>query len=373
MKKARPLDALRISGFKSLKKVDKLDFGLLTVVIGANGAGKSNLVSLFRLLSDLVEGRLQYAVGKGGGPEAFLHFGSKVTPRISAFFQFDKNGYSFKLEPNATNQLIFTEEEVHFDGVYWKASTSGRSLGAGHLESKLKESFDADQKRSGSGVASYVYPSVRSWTVYHFHDTSDSALVKARGSLRDSSRLTRDAANLAAVLYDLRINRRGVYETIRNTVRLVVPYFDDFDIEPLLDNNEQTELRWRQVNSGYSFHASQLSDGTLRFICLVTALLQPFPPSTLIIDEPELGLHPYALTVLGSLVKQAATRTQVIICTQSTTLLSEFSPEDVVVAENKDGASQFSRLAAEQLVHWLEDYTLGEVWQKNLFGGGPGR
>jgi len=375
MKAPRSLDVLSVEGFKSLRRVEELQFRALNVIIGANGAGKSNLVSLFRLLADLVEGRLQYSVAKAGGPEALLHLGSKVTPSLSARFGFGTNGYGFQLEPTATNQLIFTDEAIYWRGDFYKVAPNRQatSIGRGHQESKLREVFDADQNARGKGVVSYVYPSVRGWIVYHFHDTSETAGLKRRQDLADSMRLARDGANLAPLLNRLRVQHPNIYTTLRNTVRLAIPFFDDFEVDPLLDNPSQTELRWRQTSSDYRFHASQLSDGTLRFICLATALLQPFPPPTLIVDEPELGLHPYALTLLAGLVKQACTRTQVVLCTQSAQLLSEFTAEDVIVARHEDGASHFDRLDAASLASWLEDYTLGELGQKNLLGGRPSR
>jgi predicted ATPase len=133
------------------------------------------------------------------------------------------------------------------------------------------------------------------------------------------------------------------------------------------------QLEWRQKDSDYPFLASHLSDGTLRFMCLATALLQPSPPATMLFDEPELGLHPYALTLLANLFKQAAkgTSQQVIVSTQSAQLVNEFEPEDIVVVERTQGESVFGRLESAKLSGWLEDYTLGELWQKNVFGGGP--
>jgi predicted ATPase len=133
------------------------------------------------------------------------------------------------------------------------------------------------------------------------------------------------------------------------------------------------QLEWRQKDSDYPFLASHLSDGTLRFICLATALLQPSPPATMVFDEPELGLHPFALTLLANLFEVAARRTsqQVIVSTQSAPLVNEFEPEDVIVVERAEGESVFRRLDSAKLSGWLEDYTLGELWQKNVFGGGP--
>lgn len=372
---ARPVEALRVEGFKSLRLVEDLRLGQLNVVIGANGSGKSNLVSLFRLLSDIVAGRLQSAIARAGGPDRILHLGSRVTPSFTAFFKFRQNGYGFRLEPTVTNQIFFANEVVYWSGNYWAIpdEQARGSIGAGHFESKLREAFDADQLRSGGSPVSYVYPSVTNWMVYHFHDTSDSAPMKKRQDINDVGRLGPDARNLAPMLLMLRAQHPAIYKLIRTTVRLVAPFFDDFEVAPLLDNPVQTELWWRQTSSDYRLHASQLSDGTLRFVCLATALLQPYPPTTLIIDEPELGLHPYALSLLASLVTQAAARTQVILCTQSASLLDEFGPEDVIVATHENGASRFDRLSTDGLATWLEDYSLGQLWQKNILGGRPSR
>jgi predicted ATPase len=154
-----------------------------------------------------------------------------------------------------------------------------------------------------------------------------------------------------------------------------VPFFDDFRLEPDRfsgSDEELINLQWRQRDSDYPFWPSQLSDGTLRFICLATALLQPDPPSTIIIDEPEIGLHPYALSLLGALLREASHRMQVVVCTQSAQLVNEFTVEDLVVVEREEGASVFRRYDEAQFREWLEEYSTGELWQKNLLGGTPG-
>ncbi|MFA7013683.1 MAG: AAA family ATPase, partial [Desulfobacterales bacterium] len=123
--------------------------------------------------------------------------------------------------------------------------------------------------------------------------------------------------------------------------------------------------------SSFPFQPWQLSDGTIRFICLAAALLQPSPPATVVIDEPELGLHPFALDVLAGLFRDASERTQLVVSTQSAGLLNHFEPDDVIVVDRELGASRFRRLDASSLAAWLEDFSLGELWQKNVFDGGP--
>jgi predicted ATPase len=217
-----------------------------------------------------------------------------------------------------------------------------------------------------------MYDAVSDRTAYHFHDTSSTASVRAAGTVRDYEALRFDAANLAAFLLRVLKEDKAAYDLIRDTVRLVAPFFSDFKLRPEpKGQDEHVLLEWTQKGSDYPFHPSQLSDGTLRFICLATALLQPNPPSTMLFDEPELGLHPYALGVLAGLLKQAATRTQIIVSTQSAALHDHFEPEDVIVVDRENGASTFKRLKRAELKEWLAQYSLGELWQKNVFEGGP--
>ena len=220
----------------------------------------------------------------------------------------------------------------------------------------------------------YVFEALSSWVVYHFDDTSATAGVRRQGAINDNELLWADASNLAAFLYSIQETYPGQYEKIRDVVRLAAPFFDDFKLRPVTRNPELIQLEWLQKGSNYPFRPSQLSDGTLRFMCLATALLQPVSPSTMLFDEPELGLHPYALTLLANLLQQAAkSHRQVIVSTQSAPLLNEFAPEDVIVVERTEDESTFQRLDSNDLPEWLQEYSLGELWQKNVLGGRPQR
>jgi predicted ATPase len=213
--------------------------------------------------------------------------------------------------------------------------------------------------------------------VYHFHDTSATAGVRRPGPINVNESLRPSADNLAAFLYRIQQTDLPTYQKIRDVVRLAAPFFDDFKLRPMPDNPELIQVEWLQRDSDYPFLVSQLSDGTLRFICMATALLQPSLPPTVLFDEPELGLHPFALTLLASLFQQAAKQygsyvaKQVIVSTQSVPLLNEFAPDDVVVVERMNGESTFRQMNSAQLSEWLQDYSLGELWQKNVLGGRP--
>lgn len=371
---SQPIRELTIEGFKSIRKLEGFKLRALNVLIGANGAGKSNFVSFFRLLHELIEQRLAPAVRTEGGADSLLYLGRKVTRRIVAKMRFARNGYEFALSPTVKSEFLFAEEVAIWEGDFKPVRVD---LGSGHDESKVKDHKD-DPGISGAahGVPYYVYDPVSNWVVYHFHDTSMNAAVRCRGAININEKLLPNADNLAAFLHRLQQTHSDVYKKIRDVVRLAAPFFDDFKLRPM-DNPEYIQLEWLQKGSDNPFFASQLSDGTLRFICLATALLQPSLPATVLFDEPELGLHPYALTLTANLFKQAARQSgsyvdkQVIISTQSVPLLNEFAPEDVIVVERRNGESTFTRLESEQLSEWLQDYSLGELWQKNVLGGRP--
>jgi predicted ATPase len=368
-----PIKKLTIEGFKSIRELKDFELRPLNVLIGANGAGKSNFVQFFRLLHEMVEQRLQKFVTIEGGPAALLYMGMKATPKFAAQLSFGNNGYHFSLVPGVGDRLVFADEAVSYAG-------KPRSIGSGHVEAKLKEKKDELGKQGGPyGIPHYVFDSVSSWVVYHFHDTGPTAGVRLAGGINDNDYLRSDASNLAAFLFRIHETNSESYEKIRRVVQLAAPFFDDFRLRPDPINPDLIRLEWSQKESDYRFQANQLSDGTLRFICLTAALLQPLLPPTMFFDEPELGMHPYAINLLADLFHQAATEyggypsSQVIVSTQSALLLNEFTPEDVVVVERVGGQSTFHRLSSTGLSEWLQDYSLGQLWQKNVLGGRPHR
>jgi predicted ATPase len=359
------LDRVKVAGFRSFRALD-LQLRQVNVLIGANGSGKSNFIDIFRLLGELVRGDLQAGVRTRGGADRLLYLGAKATPELKASFEFGDNAYDFTLKPTADHTLIFAEES----GAYRSWSGHYTPLfGRGHAESQLHRHCTAQTP----GIADWIDASLKSWRVYHFHDTSAMAGVRGPETTRDNQRLRDDARNLAPFLLHLRDDHPAVFEQITRTVRLAAPFFHELLLRPAKEANGDTSvlLEWRQPGSDYPFHPSQISDGTLRFICLTTALLQPDPPELLILDEPELGLHPYALSLLAELISTFPK--QVIIATQSSTLLNHFTPEDIIVAARRDAETTLTRLNTAQLREWLTDYTLGELWEKDVIAAGPQR
>ena len=353
------LKSLTVRGFRSIRELKDFEFKALNVLIGANGAGKSNFISLFRMLAEIMDERLQLFVQQHDGPDGLLFGGRKHTAQMDVDFRFGQNGYHFSLIP-AADRLVFSREQTSFSGD--SVTDARRHLGTGHDEARLQKTDDT--------FAAYVKPAVEGWRVYHFHDTSPSAPVRQKHPVRDNLRLKPDAANLAPFLRVLREKHPDSLRRILETVRQVAPFFGDFVHRP--DPGERVELEWLQADDPDTPRSPrQLSDGTLRFICLATLLLQPtaLQPSVIMLDEPELGLHPYALNVLGALLVEASGPRQLIVSTQSAELLNALAPEDVVVVTRRDGASAFERLDAERLREWLLDYTLGALWKMNVLGG----
>ncbi len=357
------LHKITIEGYKSIKKLDQFELKNLNILIGANGAGKSNFISVFKFLANIFNQNLQSYVAKSGGPDVLLYHGRKTTDTITMKFEFGNNAYGIRLIPTDDNRLIFQSEEIFTDD--YKNPDGHKIIGAGHSESNLKETEKA--------VANYIRPAIRSWKVYHFHDTSDNAKVKQIHQVNDNLVLKGDASNLAAYLRRLKNEYEVNYNQIVNTIQLVAPFFGGFIYR---DDIENIQLEWyEQGDPDTPFKAHMLSDGTLRFICLATLLLQPFElmSDTILIDEPELGLHPYAINVLSELIKRVAEQKQLIISSQSVELINCFEVEDIIVTNREKGATTFERLDIKKLEVWLDEYSLGDLWKQNIIGGRPSR
>ena len=355
------LEGLHVAGFKSIESL-ALDLGRLNLLIGANGAGKSNFIQVFRLLASLADQRLQLFVGQAGGADNLLHFGQKTTSKVSVRVDADEASYACALVPTSDDALILEGEEC---GARGSASKGSASVYQGaSRESFLLVEAATPHVAKMRAILTGLEP-------YHFHDTSDSARVRKPCDVADNKRLRPDASNLAAFLHLLQQRHPGEYRNVVDTIRLTAPFLDDFVLEPDRLRPDTIRLAWRHTQSDRYFGPHTLSDGTLRFACLAALLLQPDLPTTILMDEPELGLHPQAIGLLAELMKAAAVRTQIVVATQSVTMVNHFEPKDVVVVEQQGGGSLFRRLSDAETSAWLDDYGVGDLWEKNLLGGRP--
>lgn len=365
------LDYVTVKGFKSIASIEKLPLNPINVLIGANGSGKSNFIEVFSFLHAIREGRLQKYVTRAGGAEQLLHFGSKTTKEIEIKISFKEqvNQYRILLRPTDDDSLYPEDERTYF----WdkKKYSSPYDSFLPPADQNLEAGISNPRV---TGIASWVRHRLGMWRLYHVHDTSTSSPMRKTAQLNDNEFLRPDGSNLSSFLYLLKREHQEEYELIIRTIQRVAPFFDDFRLRPDRLNKETIRLAWRHKSSDQYFGPSSLSDGTLRFIALTTLFLQPseFRPSVILVDEPELGLHPYAIELLASLIKQASLSAQVILSTQSAILLDHFEPADVLVADRVGSATNLTRLDPKPLKEWLEDYSLGQLWEKNEFGGRPG-
>ena len=369
------VEQLSVRGFKSIRGLEEFELRWVNVLIGANGAGKSNLLDVFRMLSQLAHGRFQVFAKQEGGPDALLFGGRRRTPNLEVELFFDRGHCRYGFSASAAGDGLVLGREHVFPGVpEWveivpvgtlPTVEGGTTWSGGHMEAHLAN--------LGVGsFAAYALPAIKDWCVYHFHDTSNTAGMRCPQAVRDNMRLKADGSNLGPFLRVLRERHPLRHRDIVETVRSAAPFFGDFVYRT--EVGERIELEWyHRDDQATPLGPLQLSDGTLRFICLATLLLQPpeLQPNPIIIDEPELGLHPLTLTLLAEMVRSATEARQVIVSTQSADLVGEFEPEDVVVVNRRNGESLFERLDSDLLQDWLKEYSVGQLWKAEVVGGGP--
>jgi len=360
------IDKITIKGFKSIKELNDFPLRNLNILIGANGSGKSNFLGFFKFVRAVYEGNFYKYTLLSGGANSFLHFGRKKTEGIHCNIEYKKINYALNFFPGTKDEFAVYTHQAVFSKTSIVPSNKDRSYNVirpGYYD------VDVNTKDPASRVISTRMKNIKS---YHFHDTSDSAAVKQMHPINDNLSLKFDAANLAPYLYYLHKKYPPYYRIIVNAIKVIAPFFHDFVIRD--DNPDYVELEWfHQDDLETPNRAHLLSDGTLRFMCLAALLLQPpeKQPDTIIIDEPELGLHPAAIHQLSAMFQQVAEKKQLIIATQSVELMNYFTPEDIIVTEMEDGASTFKRLDGKELSDWLDNYTLSELWTSNVIGGNP--
>ena len=361
---------VEIKGFKSVSS-DKplgLEIGDITVLLGANGSGKSNIISFFRMMNFMMSGALQRFVAQNGTNQSFLFYGPKITPSLSGNLVFDNPRgimqYAFELSQASGQKLIITSEKVT-----WQNNNKPTPLLL-HVESDFKESGLVNSEGKTEKAIRLLLSQCKA---FQFHDSSSTGPLRQASLINAAQYLQSEGNNLASFLCFLKDNYKQEYKRIVSYVKMIMPHFGDFYLEPV---NDYVALNWKDDSGNdYVFTSDQFSDGTIRFIALATLLLQPqrTMPKVIIIDEPELGLHPYAIEQLAQMIKDASLHAQVIVATQSPPLIDNFSIESIVVVEqNEESKSTVARkLDEQQLQAWLKDYTISDLWRKNVIGGHP--
>lgn len=371
MKDNNRLTQITIQGYRSISfdRPVTLDFGDINILLGANGAGKSNVISFFKILGYMMSGSLQRFIAQSGTNQKFLHYGSKKTPTLCASVRIggenSYNIYDFSLTNAVADRLIISSEEIRWNNRSESQKECVKQLEGDYNESALIRSTDSAGKM--------IWKFLSRCKVYQFNDSSATAPMRQASPVDSAQYLQAEANNLASFLYYLKNNYVEAYLRIVDYVQEVVPQFKDFYLEP---ERGYVSLKWIDTSvNDYVLSADQFSDGSIRVIALATLLLQPEEtmPSVIIIDEPELGLHPYAIDQLTEMIKDASKHVQVIVATQSPSLINGFSLNDVTVIERDEDnqCTVAKKLNDITYKDWLEEYTLSELWDKNVIGGRP--
>lgn len=348
------MDEIKVKGYKSFKDIS-IKLGKINLLIGSNGAGKSNFLSLFELLNYAYDQRLALYVSRIGGVNKILHQGRKVTEKIDITVSEGRNSYSLTML-ESDGQLIIEHEKLYY-----------RSYATDIAKFK-----DEAQLKTYNGMkrGEYIKEYISQIRKFHFHDTGRvSPFAHESDIYNDKYTMYDNGENLAAILYRIREEHPIIYKRIILVIQSIAPYFHDFYFHPTEAN--KIRLQWQDKYSTMIYGPSDLSDGTIRFIALTTLFMQPWLPKVIIIDEPELGLHPKAIEKLAGLMKSASQRgAQIIVATQSAELISNFSYEEVLTVNQRNGNSEITGLSSNELEHWLDEYTLGDLWRQNIIKGG---
>lgn len=362
------LKSFTIRGYKSIKAINGFEPHSLNILIGPNGAGKSNFISFFKFLSWILnsDGKLQEHVAYMGGANDILHDGADVSKTIDAHIELETNTgfneYQFSLMFAKPDKLVFKEEKYRYSAKRFDGKRDWTSCGVGHEEANLPEATNESAK--------VILNLLRKLIVYQFHNTSDTAPMRLKWSQSDGRWLKQNGENLGSFLYRLQNDEKAYYSRIVKYIRLVLPFFDDFELYPEFG---QILLCWKEKGTTKVFNAGQASDGMLRTIALISLLAQNPKdlPTVLFLDEPELGLHPSAIDAVAGLIKSASTYCQVFIATQSISLVNNFELDDLVVIDRRGRSSEYHRPDSENLQAYLEEFSTGQIWEKNIIGGRP--
>ena len=359
------IDKIEIRGYKSIKEL-VLELKPVNLLIGSNGVGKSNFISFFKFLNTIYEQRLEMYSLKYGADD-ILYFGRKTTDQLDAYIAFDDmNAYGVVLHPTNDNKLTIHAEYTYFNkSIYGSSSWKETLINASSREAQIKN--------KQSAISKYVRGYLESFKIYHFHDTSENAPLRTSSDIIDHQFLRDNGSNLPSFLFYLKQKHKTSFRRIEKAVQSIAPFFEQFQLQPQRLNEQKISLEWTEINHpDRYFNASHLSDGTLRFIALATLLLQPNPPEVMIIDEPELGLHPVAINKVAGMLRSAeGKKCQILISTQSVSLVNNFFPEEIITVDRHIDESSFARLESTKLQQWLDEYSVGDLWSKSIIKGQP--
>lgn len=360
------IEQVIIKNYKSIQDL-KLPLKQINVLIGSNGVGKSNFISFFELVKSIYEQNLGKFTIEKGGIDNLLYQGRQKSEKISGLLDFNNtNAFYFHIKPTQSTKGYIEESGDYFNSK--STDKNYKEWSHRYWDKAVEESII---RESNEWRADYIKKYLESFTVYHFHDTSSTSPMRSSCNINDNENLKRNGSNLAAYLYKLSKTDEKSFYLIEATVRSIAPYFKRFKLRENPNIPNTIQLEWEEVDSDMYLNGFSFSDGTLRFIALTTLLLQPNTPKVIIIDEPELGLHPVAINKLAALVKKASKTSQIIISTQSTNVVNCFNVDDIITVDRENCQSVFKHLSEQNLSIWLDnyEYSISDLWEKNIIGG----
>jgi predicted ATPase len=277
------------------------------------------------------------------------------------------NEYRMALTHVAPDSLAFAEEAFRFSRHGRNTSSSWVDLPMPAQESGLPDAA-ADNSQRAQRTARTVLYLLRNCATFQFHDTSAKASLNMRWDESEAARMRTDGGNLAPILLHLSREQPRRYQLITRQIQRVLPVFEDFELEP---TSGKVLLRWRAKNSDKTFGPHLTSDGSLRLFCMFTLLNLPddMLPDVLMIDEPELGLHPHAIALTADMIKSLAVHRQVFIATQSPLMVDAFELENILVASLEGAATKLTPMDQHDYRSWLaDDYLPSDLWLKEPVG-----
>ncbi len=363
------IEQVIIKNYKSIRDL-KLPLKQINVLIGSNGVGKSNFISFFELTKAIYEQNFGSFTLQKGGIDSLLYGSRRISEMIYGLLDFNNtNAFYFQLKPTQSDKGYIEESGDYFNN--WGNKDKTYKLNWNRTEWDIAVEESSLRNNQKWGRPQYIKSYLRSFTVYHFHDTSSTSPMRGLCNMNDNQSLKSNGSNLAAYLYSLSQTDEKSFNLIEATVRSIAPYFKRFNLRENPNIPGTIQLEWEEKSNDMYFNGYSFSDGTLRFVALATLLLQPNLPEVIIIDEPELGLHPAAINKFAALVRKASKTSQIILSTQSTNIVNCFDVDDIITVDRKDGQSVFKHLSDSDLSVWLDEYnySISDLWEKNVIGG----
>jgi len=375
---------IRIAGFRRLRDVE-IEMRSMMVLIGANGVGKTSILDSVSLLSASAAGGMNKALNSIGGMADICTHGYPKKTSFEA--DLDCPGYKplqYELELEAKGQGYSISREklaqdreggrpgpfLHIDSIY--DNIKYYDIEDRHL---IQHDWEHNPLESSLSQVEKMFKQPRelqntlsSITQYHALDVGARAPVKLPQQMKPALLPGEDGEDLIPFLYNLRESDRDRFEAIEDTLRVAFPSFENLNFPPVAAG--MLSLTWKERTFRDPIYAHQLSEGTLRFLWLISLLHSPNLSTITMIDEPEVSLHPELLNILADLMREASNRTQIIVATHSDRLIRFLEDREVVVMDiDEDGYASAQWADKMDLHEWLKDYCLDEVWRMGRMGG----